>query len=66
MPSAVPFFRLKRKIHSGLSSPHPHPLKRGIQLGFPELHGAADFEVGDHSLISKVKSADQSALAALP
>ena len=31
------------------SSTHPHPFQCGVQLGFPESHGAADLEVRDES-----------------
>lgn len=42
-------------------SPHSHPLQRRIHIGFPEPHGAADFEIGDqpgHAPAEEVAFAD--------
>ena len=38
-----------RKNVTATVSPHPHPFQCGVQLGFPEPHCPADFEVGDQS-----------------
>jgi len=41
--------RHERVLIGFLRGPHPHPLQRRVQLGSPESHRPADFEIRNQS-----------------